>query len=134
MKLWSCKVLIHAKKNKLMELVHNSRNDHPAYNPSKFKSDYSREKEDTKCHFFGVTRKINFIYLLWKLKIPKTAFNSKTLLVQKTFRRKENLNLRKHCCQKGIKQTFAKLFFSLWSRKDFNSNAGKSSLVIVWNS
>ena len=33
-------------------------------NPLKFKSDDSITREDMKYHFSGLTRKINFIYLL----------------------------------------------------------------------
>ena len=61
MVLWSAKFLA---KNILM---------HPLYillkkwwlwkNPLKFKSDVSKRKEDMTCHFSGLTRNINFIYL-----------------------------------------------------------------------
>ena len=50
--------------------------------PLQFKSDDYRTKENIKCHFSGLTRKNNFIYLLWsqtqvKLRLTQDSFISK---------------------------------------------------------
>ena len=55
--------------------------------------------------------KINFIYLLWKLELPKSVFNSKILL--KTFQRQKTFKFAKAHCHKSIKHIFLIYLFFL---------------------
>ena len=63
-------------------------------NPPTFRSENSRaKKKNIKINFSGLTQNSDLIYLLWKPKLPKCIFNSKSLF-HKTSHKQEKLKFK----------------------------------------